>query len=151
MTEFIFEIKSGMTGLGVFTKKKWDQDAVVFDWSKSGIIAPPDFRTVQVTQDSHILEHTLLRYINHSCDPNIFVDTQNRCCRALRNLFIGEELRFFYPSTEWELSRSFQCNCQSPFCLIEVFGAKNINQELLCKYRLNKHIEILKFSKREFP
>lgn len=31
--------------------------------------------------------------------------------RALRDIQPGDELSFFYPSTEWEMAQGFECKC----------------------------------------
>ena len=142
--EFSFELRPGPTGLGLFTTKEWAHDEVVFSWPNIGVVAPADFRTVQISQNSHILEPRFLRYLNHSCNPNIFIDVQNRHCQSLRTITAGEELRFFYPSTEWELSRPFQCYCHASRCLGAISGAKTMDQDALKQYRVNKHILSLK-------
>ena len=61
---------------------------------------------------------------NHSCDPATYIDTENLQIIALRDISKGDELTFFYPSTEWEMIQPFQCNCQAQNCIKEVKGAK---------------------------
>lgn len=52
-------------------------------------------------------------YINHSCAPNVAMDVDRMVVRALEDIAIGEELSFFYPSTEWEMEQPFECWCNS--------------------------------------
>ncbi|MGK7904081.1 MAG: SET domain-containing protein-lysine N-methyltransferase [Hormoscilla sp.] len=65
-----------------------------------------------------MLDPDFLQYINHSCAPNVFFDTSDLFLRALSKIEIGEELTFFYPSTEWSMDRQFDCLCQSKDCLV---------------------------------
>lgn len=50
---------------------------------------------------------------------------------ALRELDIEEEMTFFYPSTEWEMTQSFSCYCGSPACIGEIRGAAFYQKILL--------------------
>ena len=43
---------------------------------------------------------------------------------AGRDIAAGEELTYFYPSTEWEMDRPFRCLCGAPDCVGVVSGAK---------------------------
>jgi hypothetical protein len=42
-------------------------------------------------------------------------------------LRIGEELTFFYPSTEWDMDQGFSCFCGSKACLGYISGAKHMD------------------------
>jgi len=57
--------------------------------------------------------------VNHSCEPNIAfdltsADKQKWHARALRDIDPGETITFFYPSTEWDMKQSFECQCGTP-------------------------------------
>ena len=43
-----------------------------------------------------------------------------------RGLKAGEELTFFYPSTEWDMDQGFDCFCGSKVCLGYIGGAKHM-------------------------
>lgn len=60
----------------------------------------------------------------------------------------GDELTFFYPSTEWDMAQKFECNCKEQVCRGTIGGAKDIDGKVLSKYWLNKHIEGLLQEKR---
>ena len=53
----------------------------------------------------------------------------------------GGLMTFFYPSTEWDMSQPFDCNCGSEKCLGKINGAKNMKRDDLKRYWLNPHIE----------
>lgn len=57
-----------------------------------------------------------------------------------RPLSVGDELTFFYPSTEWDMVQPFHCNCG---CLGIVGGCQGIAAVVREQYRLNIHIEEL--------
>jgi hypothetical protein len=41
----------------------------------------------------------------------------------------GDELTFFYPSTEWNMAQPFDCHCESESCLGKVRGASELTRE----------------------
>ena len=53
----------------------------------------------------------------------------------------GDELRFFYPSTEWSMAQQFVCNCGKPNCVGLVQGAADTSSEVLNKYKLTDFIK----------
>ncbi|MBC7890265.1 MAG: SET domain-containing protein-lysine N-methyltransferase [Ferruginibacter sp.] len=99
------------------------------------------YLTVQTGTDKHItLEPVYLQYINHSCNPNVFFDTTPMQVVCLRPIQPGDELVFFYPSTEWEMAQPFICNCGNENCLKFIKGAAYLDPESLGKYRLTDFI-----------
>ena len=66
----------------------------------------PTYLTVQTGVGRHItLMPEFLQYINHSCAPNVFFDTALMQLICLQPLQPGDEMTFFYPSTEWEMTQ----------------------------------------------
>ena len=59
---------------------------------------------------------------------------------ALRPIKQGEEVTFFYPSTEWEMSEPIDCICGSKDCLGQFKGAAYLGYDNLIKYRLSDHV-----------
>ena len=55
----------------------------------------------------------------------------------------GQELTFFYPSTEWAMDQSFDCLCGTKSCLGRISGAKDMSADQLRKYFLNEYIKDL--------
>ena len=109
---------------------------------RAGTTEPvPTYLTVQIADDKHItLQPEFLQYINHSCDPTVFFDTTTMELICLRPLQSGDELTFFYPSTEWEMAQPFICNCGSQDCLELINGAAQLSAKVLKKYRLTDFI-----------
>ncbi len=102
----------------------------------------PTYLTVQVGINKHItLMPEFLQYINHSCNPNVFFDTTSMQLVCLRTIAMGEELRFFYPSTEWEMTQQFVCNCGSANCLQLIQGAAYLSSEVAGQYRFTDFIK----------
>jgi len=126
----------------LFSLRSYQPGEVIADFSAGTISAEPTYLTVQVGVGKHItLQPEFLQYINHSCDPNVFFDTTSMQLVALRELDKEEEMTFFYPSTEWEMTQSFNCYCGSPVCIGEIRGAAFLSKESQEKYRLTDFIQ----------
>jgi len=100
----------------------------------------PTYQTIQTGQHTHIEELGILAYLNHSCEPNTIVDTAALTVTAARDITPGEDLNFFYPSTEWEMDRPFICQCGEQQCVRLVAGAKYLSIDALSRYFFNDHI-----------
>ena len=101
-----------------------------------------NYLTVQRGIDEHItLKPEFLQYINHSCNPNVFFDTEKMELKALKNIEPSQEFTFFYPSTELDMAQPFICFCGSKSCLQNIKGANYIPGELLQQYRLTEFIQ----------
>jgi len=97
--------------------------------------------TVQISEHHHIeLGPVYLELINHSCDPNVFFDSVRWELVALKAIEPGDELCFFYPSTEWHMASPFECACGSERCLGRITGASRIPRAVLSGHRLSAHV-----------
>ncbi|HMO62353.1 MAG TPA: SET domain-containing protein-lysine N-methyltransferase [Ferruginibacter sp.] len=114
---------------------------VIMPFSAGSTHSIPTYLTVQTGINKHItLSPEYLQYINHSCSPNVFFDTHHMQLICLQQLQPEDELRFFYPSTEWDMAQPFVCNCGSSECLQLINGAAHLSTETLSKYRLSHFI-----------
>ena len=90
-----------------------------------------------MTEDSHAEPRPfLLRFINHSCAPNVMFDIEAMVLRAVRDIQPGDQLGFFYPSTEWEMTQPFQCACGAESCTGWIAGASRLTPAVLDRYDL---------------
>jgi hypothetical protein len=125
-----------------FAQQRYEPGQVVAEFSAGKTLSRPTYLTVQVGIDKHIMlqpEH--LQYINHSCDPNVFFDTYTMQVVALKPIAEGDEMTFFYPSTEWDMVQPFKCYCGTSRCLGEIRGAAHINPQVLRSYTLTRFIQ----------
>ena len=99
------------------------------------------YKTLQLGIDKHAFLLDELVYLNHSCNPNVYFKTETMY--ALKDINSGEELTFFYPSTEWEMREPFECWCKSSNCVKSVQGAKFLSKDILDKFYLSDHIKQL--------
>lgn len=125
----------------LFAAQDLETNTIIANFSFEKKIAKPDRYSVQVNETEHIiLSPTYLQYINHSCSPNVFFDTTTMELKTLKTIKVGEELAFFYPSTEWKMTEAFNCICDSSACLGEIQGAAYLTYDNLKKYRLSRYI-----------
>lgn len=127
--------------MGLFARTAFRSGTRILSFYPENIYTEPSRETVQVGFLHHIsLQPKLLQYTNHSCDPNIFFDTTLMQIVALKDIAEGDELRFFYPATEWKMREPFQCNCGSANCLGEIRGAAYLSSAVAAQYQLNSFI-----------
>ncbi|KAK0615821.1 hypothetical protein B0T17DRAFT_619428 [Bombardia bombarda] len=104
----------------------------------------PTYATVQMGRDAHLNLNSDLLYINHSCEPSLIFDTGNlNILVGPKGLQPGEELTFFYPSTEWHMAQPFDCLCGTPTCRGRISGARDMADAQLEGLWLNGHIREL--------
>ena len=105
------------------------------------------YTSVQATRDASIELNSELVFANHSCDPSLEVDMTMFEVRVAKHrpLRKGDKLSFFYPSTEWQMEQPFDCECGAleAVCLKRIDGAEKLDESVLRRYWLNKHIEEL--------
>jgi len=126
----------------LFALRPYKPGEVIATFSAGTIAAEPTYLTVQLDIGKHItLQPEFLQYINHSCDPNVFFDTTLLQLVALKELQPEDEMVFFYPSTEWKMTQSFDCYCGSPHCLGKIRGAAYLPAEIQSQYRFTGFIQ----------
>ena len=94
---------------------------------------------VAISRDKHTHVGKLAA-LNHSCDPNVILDTDKMVMVARQDIEKGAELSFFYPSTEWEMAAPFICLCGAANCIHVVAGARFLPLSTLENHYLNSHI-----------
>ncbi len=124
------------------TKRTYKAGEIICPIPTETMSDKPTMYTVQVGRAKHV-EVKELASMNHSCNPNTILDTTRMLVFAARDIAVGEELTFFYPSTEWEMSAPFICLCGSPNCIHVVAGARFLPLSTLEQHFLNRHIREL--------
>ena len=76
------------------------------------------------TTDEEIFDRYFWRFMNHSCEPNAFI--QGRDVFALREIAPGEGVTFNYNTTEYNIAEPFDCRCGSVHCLGTIRGFKHL-------------------------
>ncbi len=120
----------------------FDAGDMISEFSADKILETPTYLTVQTGENKHItLMPEFLQYINHSCEPNVFFDTTGMRVIALKEIQPGDELMFFYPSSEWAMTQAFDCFCGTAKCLHRIQGASHLTDEEAARYKLTDFIQ----------
>ena len=124
------------------TKRAHKKGEIICPIPSESLYDKPNRFTVQIGRDRHV-EVKELSSMNHSCNPNTFLETTRMSVIAAQDVAAGEELTFFYPSTEWEMSSPFICLCGATNCIHVVAGARFLPLSTLENHFLNRHIREL--------
>ena len=125
----------------LYATRSFNANDVIVSFGAKASHDTPNYLTLQVGEGIHIeLFPEYLECANHSCMPNCFFDTTRFEFVALREIAVGEELTFFYPSAEWDMDRSFQCFCGTPQCFGHIQGARYLPEEAFQRYRFTDFI-----------
>jgi hypothetical protein len=134
------DVVSGNRSL--FSKKAFRKNEVIADFFWDKIYSSPTYLTIQIGDDQHIeLIPSWLQFTNHSCDPNAFFDTTNKQLVCIKPIRKGDEITFFYPSSEWDMDRPFGCHCKSSMCRGRISGAKHLTKQVQDRYRFTDYIQ----------
>ncbi|KAL8407625.1 hypothetical protein RB594_006450 [Gaeumannomyces avenae] len=111
----------------------------------------PTYATVQIGRDRHLNLNSDLVYINHSCEPSLIFDTANlNILAGPKGLRPGDELTFFYPSTEWSMAQPFECLCGAgASCCGLIRGAADMPPRQLAGRWVNGHVLDMMEERRE--
>lgn len=121
------------------TKQAYKKGEMICPIPSENLVDKPNRFTVQIGKDRHTHVGKLAA-LNHSCDPNVILDTERMFMMARRDIAKGEELSFFYPATEWEMQAPFICLCGSANCIHVVAGARFLPLSTLEMHYLSPHI-----------
>jgi hypothetical protein len=115
---------------------------VLLRFSARAAFAAPAVHTIQVNEWDHILlDPDFLEFTNHSCSPNVIFDVSRNVVEAVRTIHPGDEILYFYPSTEVSMAQPFACGCGSPDCLRVIRGAEHLDASVLERYFLADHVQ----------
>lgn len=96
-------------------KKDFYVGETILDLNDAETFFKPNYTTIDLL-DNHVY-HPLGRYINHSCNPNCYVDIKNKKIVAQKIINKNDEITFDYLSTEREIVAPFDCNCGYKNCI----------------------------------
>jgi hypothetical protein len=135
-------VEEGRTNYGVrlVSTETIPRGTVFFSIQDYREVEAATYQTIQVGPNQHIMELGVIAHLNHSCRPNVLVHIGRMECVALADIPPQTEMTFFYPSTEWEMARPFDCQCGAPDCVGKVAGARFLPVEVLARHFINGHI-----------
>ena len=124
------------------TIRAFKKGEVICPVPRQNVMPHPNRYTVQIGRDLHTQVGELAA-LNHSCDPNVIIETEQMLLIARRAIKTGDELFYFYPSTEWEMHSPFICGCGAAGCIRVVAGARFLPCSTLEQHYLTPHIQEL--------
>ena len=128
--------------IGLWALRAFRKGETVFPFFAAEELDHPTRLTVQMGERRHIsLLPEALQYTNHGCDPNVLFNMDEMRLEALRDITPGEELRYFYPATEWRMDEPFTCNCGAAGCLSRIDGAWSLPAGVMSKYKVSSYIK----------
>ena len=127
-------------GTGFVATEDISEGEVIADFRDALVVSERTYLSVQIGRDLHVDDPYMLAGLNHSNNPNVWIDTINRQVVALKPIKKGEILTYFYPSTEWEMFRPFEIADEPNQDLRLVRGAKDYPMHVIQGYRLSPHI-----------
>ncbi len=134
-------LSENKTAKALFAITNFKKGNTLVAFTAAAILNEPTYLTVQTGLAEHIhLQPEFLQYINHSCEPNVLFNTDTMQLEAVKDISAGDELRFFYPATEWDMAEQFKCLCETKSCIHQIKGAKYIDKKILSNYKLTAFI-----------
>ncbi len=125
------EMQDTKKGKSIFAIDGIVKDEVVFEFEKN-FLEHPTKTSMQIDKGIHqesTHPEAVENFLNHSCNPNGYIDFQDLTYRALHPIKKGEELTFNYLTTEWKLANKFDCECGSEKCYGQIRGFKYLTLE----------------------
>lgn len=122
---------------GVFAKADIEINSFV---KLEGVVSGhPTKYSIQLDENTHLNMPTdegmidspdfFWRYLNHSCQPNGYINTVELAFRPLRKISKGEQCTFNYLTTEYEMAAPFDCLCGAAKCFGFIRGYKHLSRE----------------------
>lgn len=104
----------------MFATRDITKGEIILHWNLNNQIDSQEYDTlsererryISLLESKYILMQEPEKYMNHSCDPNTYVEDFSDV--ALRNICSGEELTSDYSS--YSLEPIMKCNCGSQKC-----------------------------------
>ena len=93
---------------GLFAVVSIAKGEILIDLNGEETLSSPTKRSLQIGEGKHAFgREETVGYLNHGCDPNVFLDFSCLCVRALKDIRAGEEVAINYAATEYEMHDSF--------------------------------------------
>lgn len=125
------EIRKTEKGKSLFARKDINKNEIILEFEKN-FLPYPTKTSMQIDENIHQESKNpdaFENFINHSCEPNSYINFRDLTLRVIRKIKKGEEITYNYLTTEWELKSKFQCKCGSGKCYGHIKGFKYLTKE----------------------
>jgi len=123
------EVREAEKGKSLFAKEDIGKDEVLIKF-EGVILNKPTRTSLQIDENKHLEgPGESDDFLNHSCEPNGYVDFTDLSFRAWRDIRKGEEITHNYLTTEWDSANKFDCLCGTPSCVKKMWGFKYLTLE----------------------
>lgn len=131
--DFDTTINTGGKGRGIVARRRIKRGKIVFKFVGE-LVSRKEMKNpnaaLQLDKDIFMeSDGTVDESLNHSCNPNCYVDFSQLTLVALKDIQSGQELTFDYNTSEYDLIDQgcfFTCLCGSRHCIGEVKGFKHL-------------------------
>lgn len=123
------EVRKTEKGKSLFARLNLEKDEILIRF-EGEIIDKPTKTTLQIEENRHLEgPGELDDFLNHSCEPNGYINFKDLTFRALHNIKKEEEITFNYLTTEWDMANKFECYCGAEKCFRQIKGFKYLTLE----------------------
>lgn len=131
------EIAPTAKGRGVLATDAFAAEETILVFEQN-FIADPTTRTLRIDLSRHQISTDPTapeNYINHSCDPNAYIDWDTLTLRALLPIRVGEEIMYNYFTSDWDGEDPFTCLCGAGICKVQIRGFRYLSLEEALRIR----------------
>ncbi len=131
------EIKETNKGKGIFANKKIGKYERILEFEKNFVTKPSNF-TLRIAENIHQISKDPCakeNFVNHSCEPNAYINFKDLSLKALRNIKPDEEIAYNYLTVDWDDEDIFECKCRAKNCYKNLHGFKNLSFKEKIKLR----------------
>ena len=96
-------------------RKLFSEGDIIIDLTVAEECSNPDYMSIDL--GSKHVYHPIGRYLNHSCEPNAYIDTQQQKLVANKCINPNDEITFNYLVSERKTTTPFDCDCASENCV----------------------------------
>ena len=135
-----FQIKRGTHGMtgGVMARIAFDSRVRIAQISGYAV-SDRRTHTLQLSPRIHLYDCWFCGLLQHSCNPNVFLDTTYLELWTVQPILAGSLLTLDYAMTEDALARQFACHCGELNCRGWITGSKEpLNAQGLAWWHENK-------------
>ena len=106
--------KSKIHGMGTFADKAIFKGELFYEIPIGISSKKPKEKWARIG-DRYVCDEKILNFVNHSCEPNSFIDLVIPALLAIKDISVGEEITVDYNRTELDGTKVI-CNCKSLKC-----------------------------------